>query len=69
MTWIIGLCAVCFGICLPLFMHYKKSLHLYMAASYKTLGTLCAFLPALIAAFSGPHAAARPESVMTLSAG
>ncbi len=50
MTWIIGLCAVCFGICLPLFMHYKKSLHLYMAASYKTLGTLCAFLPALIAA-------------------
>ena len=56
MIWIAGLCAVCFGICLPLFMHYKKSLHPYMAASYKSVGTLCAFLPALIAAIRlDPH--------------
>ncbi len=50
MLWIAGLCAVCFGICLPLFMHYKRSLRLHLASSYKVTGTLCAFLPALIAA-------------------
>lgn len=50
MIWIAGLCVVCFGICLPLFMYYKKSLRLVLASSYKSLGTLCAFLPALIAA-------------------
>ena len=56
MTWIIGLFAVTFGICLPLFMHYKKSLHPVMASCYKSLGTLCAFLPALIAAIRlDPH--------------
>ncbi len=49
MIWIAGLCTVCYGICLPLFMHYRKNLHLYLAAAYKSLGTLCAFLPALIA--------------------
>ena len=56
MVWIAGLCAVCLGICLPLFMHYKRSLHPYMAASYKAIGTLCAFLPALVAAIRlDPH--------------
>ena len=50
MIWIAGLCVVCFGSCLPLFLFYKKSLRLHLAAAYKSLGTLCAFLPALIAA-------------------
>lgn len=50
MIWTAGLCVVCFGICLPLFLYYKKCLRLHLAAAYKTLGTLCAFLPALIAA-------------------
>ena len=50
MIWIAGVCIVCLGICLPLFMHYKKSLRLPLATAYKCLGTLCAFLPALIAA-------------------
>ena len=50
MIWIAGLCVVCFGICLPLFLYYKKSLRLHLASAYKSLGTLCAFLPALIAA-------------------
>ncbi len=50
MIWIAGLCVVCFGICLPLFLYYKKCLRLHLAAAYKTLGTLCAFLPALVSA-------------------
>ena len=50
MIWIAGVCAVCLGLCLPLFMYYKKSLVLHLAAAYKSLGTLCAFLLALIAA-------------------
>ncbi len=50
MFWVSGVCIVCLGICLPLFLYYKKSLRLPLAVSYKCLGTLCAFLPALIAA-------------------
>jgi len=50
MIWIAGVCFVCLGICLPLFMYYKKSLRLPLATAYKCLGTLCAFLLALIAA-------------------
>ena len=50
MLWIAGVCAVCLGVCLPLFMYYKKSLVLHLASSYKALGTLCAFSLALIAA-------------------
>lgn len=50
MFWIAGVYIVCLGICLPLFLHYKKSLRLPLAVSYKCLGTLCAFLLALIAA-------------------
>ena len=50
MFWVSGVCIVCLGICLPLFLYYKKSLRLPLSVSYKCLGTLCAFLPALIAA-------------------
>ena len=42
MVWIAGVCAVCFGICMPLYLHYKAS-RLPLACCYKSLGTLCAF--------------------------
>lgn len=50
MIWIAGVCAVCYGICMPLYLYYKKSLRLHLACSYKSTGTLCAFLLALVAA-------------------
>ena len=50
MIWIAGVCAVVFFICMPLFLHYKKALRLPLACSYKSTGTLCAFMLALIAA-------------------
>ena len=49
MFWIIGVCAVCYVLCMPLYMHYKP-FHLHLGCAYKSLGTLCAFLMALIAA-------------------
>ena len=50
MIWIACVCAVCLGICLPSFMYYKKNLRLPLAAAYKSLGSICAFLLSLIAA-------------------
>ncbi len=48
--WIaFGAAAVCFGICLPLYMRYR-SFRLPLAAAFKSLGSLCAMVPALIAA-------------------
>ena len=48
--WIlIGCAAVSLGACLPLFLHYKP-IKLSLAAAFKSLGTLCALIPALIAA-------------------
>ncbi len=41
--------AVCLLICLPLYQHYKP-LRLSLAVCFKALGTLCALVPALIAA-------------------
>ena len=56
MLWIAGVCIICLGVCLPLFMYYKKSLLLHLAVAFKMLGTLCAFLLALIAAIRlDPH--------------
>ena len=56
MIWITGVCFVCLGICMPLFMYYKKSLRLSLGTAYKCLGTLCPFLLALIAAIRlDPH--------------
>ncbi len=51
MIWILsaGCALICFGVCLPLFFHYKP-LKLPLAAAFKSLGTLCALVPALIAA-------------------
>jgi len=49
--WTAGACAVCLCICMPLYMYYKhQTAHLHLACCYKVLGTLCAFLMALIAA-------------------
>ena len=47
--WTLSGCFIlCMFICLPLYLHYKpRSLHL--AVSFKALGTLCAFVPALVA--------------------
>ncbi len=50
MLWSIGLALVALGVCLPLFLYYKKALHLHLACAYKCLGTMCAVLPALISA-------------------
>ena len=51
MFWTIGLVFVSLGICLPLFLHYKRALRLHLACAYKCMGTICAVLPALISAF------------------
>ena len=50
MFWIAGVCAVAFGVCLPMYLHYKKALRMHLCCAYKSLGTLCAFSMALIAA-------------------
>ena len=50
MLWTAGMAALCLLVCLPLFMHYKRALKLPLAVGFKTLGTLCAFVMALIAA-------------------
>ena len=56
MLWIIAVAALCLLVCLPFFMYYKHTLRLHLAASYKTLGTLCAAVLALTAALRlNPH--------------
>ncbi len=48
---ILPLCAalLCFGVCLPLFLHYKKALRPVLGALFKCTGTACALVLALIA--------------------
>ena len=50
MLWIIGVPALCLLVCLPQFMHYKHSMRYSLAAMFKSAGTLCALIPALVAA-------------------
>ena len=50
MYWIAGLCVIAYGVCLPLYLHYKKGQKMSLGCAYKSLGTLCAFTMALIAA-------------------
>ncbi len=50
MIMFIGAPALCLLVCLPLFMYYKRSLRLPLASLYKSTGTLCALIPALVAA-------------------
>ncbi len=48
--WILLSCSVlCLGACLPLFLYYKPR-HRRLGAGFKALGTVCALIPALIAA-------------------
>ena len=46
---LIGCPLLCLGICLPLFLYYKLRKPL-LGAGFKSLGTVCAMLPALSAA-------------------
>ena len=46
----LGAVFLCMGVCLPLFMYYKKSLRPRLAACFKVLGTCCALVVALVAA-------------------
>ncbi len=46
----IGAPVLCMFVCLPLFMHYKQHLQYRLASLYKSTGTLCALIPALVAA-------------------
>ena len=50
MLWIAGLSMLCLGLCLPMFLYNKSCMRYSLAASFKTLGTLCALIPALVAA-------------------
>ena len=50
MFWIIGICVICLGICMPMYKYYKASLRLHLACGYKSIGTLCAFMAAMVAA-------------------
>lgn len=50
MIWIIGAPVLCFAVCLPFFMYYKSRLQYVLASMYKSSGTLCALIPALVAA-------------------
>lgn len=50
MIWIAGVAAVCFGVCLPLLMYYKKKLRYHLSAAFKSTGTLCLLLLSLTAA-------------------
>jgi uncharacterized membrane protein YhhN len=42
MLWMYAVCGLTMLVCLPFFLHYKKALRYKLAASFKTLGTLCA---------------------------
>ena len=46
----LGAAFVCLGVCLPLFMTYKRALRPVLAALFKSLGTACALAIALVAA-------------------
>ncbi len=46
----IGASLLSLGVCLPLFMYYKKSPRPVIAAMFKSLGTACALVVALVAA-------------------
>ena len=49
MIWIAGACFVCLCVCLPLYLHFRYKDHLHLASCYKSAGTLCAVMFALVA--------------------
>ena len=50
MLWVYAVAALALLVCLPFYMHYKKSLRYRLATAFKSLGTLCAASLALTAA-------------------
>ena len=50
MIWMYAIAALCLLVCLPFYMHYKRTPRDKLANSFKVLGTLCAVSFALIAA-------------------
>lgn len=50
MLWMFAVCALSMLVCLPFYMHYKRSLRLKLSVAFKMLGTLCAASLALTAA-------------------
>lgn len=50
MIWQICITIVSLCICLPLFLYYKRNMHILLASFFKLAGSLCALVPALIAA-------------------
>ena len=49
MRFCFGAALLCLGVCLPMFMYYKRALRPVLAALFKALGTACAVILALIA--------------------
>jgi len=50
LIWIYAVAALCLLVCLPFYMHYKRTTHDKLANAFKVLGTLCAVSFTLIAA-------------------
>ncbi len=54
--WIVGTVVLCLCVCLLMYMYYKQQLRYMLAGLYKSTGTLCAMIPALVAAIKlDPH--------------
>ena len=50
MLWSLCASVLCLGVCMPLFMYYKKSLNPVLSCSFKALGTACALMLVLVSA-------------------
>ncbi len=55
MLWSICASVLCLGVCMPLFMYYKKSLNPVLSCSFKALGTACALMLVLVSAIRLDH--------------
>ena len=70
MIWIIAPPLLCLGVCLPMFMYWKSAAKYTLAAMYKAAGTLCAPIPALIAAIRlDPHCWICAAGILLCAAG
>ena len=70
MIWIIAPPLLCLGVCLPMFMYWKSVSKYSLAAMYKAAGTLCALIPALVAAIRlDPHCWICAAGILLCAAG
>ena len=70
MIWIIAPPLLCLGVCLPMFMYWKSAAKYTLAAMYKAAGTLCALIPALVAAIRlDPHCWICAAGILLCAAG